>query len=213
NSTPPYTSWTTAADSIQKCINICVDGDTIYVANGIYKENLVINTAVSLIGSSMDSTVIDGRGMGDITINCNANLILQGFHLYGKASGLGGAVILSLDSLDIKNCIISDVSIGVVITTTPKLFIQNVIFTNLTRGISAGEADISNCLFFLSNASSRGILIDFAPTKISEIKNNLIITTSTDPDNGITLGGPKSVLIKNNLISGFTYNIYFDLLA
>ena len=54
---PPYTSWQTAADSIQKCINICVDGDTIYVANGIYKENLVINTAISLIGSSMDSTV------------------------------------------------------------------------------------------------------------------------------------------------------------
>ncbi|MBK7497929.1 MAG: hypothetical protein IPI19_02200 [Ignavibacteriales bacterium] len=32
-STPPYTSWQTAADSIQKCINICVDGDTVYVAN------------------------------------------------------------------------------------------------------------------------------------------------------------------------------------
>ena len=57
-STPPYTSWQTAADSIQKCINICVDGDTVYVANGVYKENLVINTAISLIGSSMDSTVI-----------------------------------------------------------------------------------------------------------------------------------------------------------
>jgi len=62
-STPPYTSWTTAADSIQKCINICVDGDTVYVANGVYKENLVINTAISLIGSSMDSTVIDGSGL------------------------------------------------------------------------------------------------------------------------------------------------------
>ncbi|MDP2362870.1 MAG: hypothetical protein Q8M94_03770, partial [Ignavibacteria bacterium] len=25
-STPPYTNWQTAADSIQKCINICVNG-------------------------------------------------------------------------------------------------------------------------------------------------------------------------------------------
>ncbi|HQF43317.1 MAG TPA: hypothetical protein PK073_10440, partial [Ignavibacteriaceae bacterium] len=31
SSTPPYTSWETASDSIQKCINLCVDGDTIYV--------------------------------------------------------------------------------------------------------------------------------------------------------------------------------------
>ncbi|MBI5662327.1 MAG: hypothetical protein HZC46_09290, partial [Ignavibacterium album] len=36
SSTPPYTSWATAADSIQKCINICEYGDTIYVANGVY---------------------------------------------------------------------------------------------------------------------------------------------------------------------------------
>mgnify|MGYP005838280831 CR=1 FL=1 len=42
-STPPYTSWETAADSIQKSINICVDGDTIVVVNGTYKESLVIN--------------------------------------------------------------------------------------------------------------------------------------------------------------------------
>ena len=38
-STPPYTSWETAADSIQKCINFSVDGDTIIVANGVYHES------------------------------------------------------------------------------------------------------------------------------------------------------------------------------
>ena len=61
-SAPPYTSWETAADSIQKCINICVDGDTVFVANGIYKENLIVNRAISLIGGSMDSTIISGVG-------------------------------------------------------------------------------------------------------------------------------------------------------
>ena len=42
-STPPYTSWQTAADSIQKCINFSFDGDTIIVANGVYHESLVVN--------------------------------------------------------------------------------------------------------------------------------------------------------------------------
>ncbi|MFZ2865614.1 MAG: hypothetical protein WA440_12745, partial [Ignavibacteriaceae bacterium] len=41
-STPPYTSWQTAADSIQKCINICSFGDTVYVANGVYKEQVIM---------------------------------------------------------------------------------------------------------------------------------------------------------------------------
>jgi len=50
SSTPPYTTWGTAADSIQKCINFSVDGDTIIVANGVYKEKLIINRVLNLLG-------------------------------------------------------------------------------------------------------------------------------------------------------------------
>jgi hypothetical protein len=46
-SIPPYTSWENAADSIQKCINISVFGDTIYVANGVYEEQVVMIPGLS----------------------------------------------------------------------------------------------------------------------------------------------------------------------
>ncbi len=78
-STPPYTSWKTAADSIQKCINICVDGDTIIVANGVYKENLVIYTLIYLAGSSMDSTIIDGTGLENYTVHYRNNGTIKHF--------------------------------------------------------------------------------------------------------------------------------------
>ncbi|NUN10983.1 MAG: hypothetical protein HUU54_17540 [Ignavibacteriaceae bacterium] len=56
---PPYTSWATASDSIQKCINVCVPGDTIYVGNGVYKEKLTLIHKLALIGSGWDSCVVD----------------------------------------------------------------------------------------------------------------------------------------------------------
>jgi len=61
SNTPPYTSWATAADSIMSAINISVFGDTIYVANGIYKERIDMIPGLSLIGAGMDSCVIDTR--------------------------------------------------------------------------------------------------------------------------------------------------------
>jgi hypothetical protein len=62
-SIPPYTSWETAADSIQECINICVFGDTIYVANGVYEEQVVMIPGLSLIGAGSDSCWIDTRDL------------------------------------------------------------------------------------------------------------------------------------------------------
>ncbi|MDP3830042.1 MAG: hypothetical protein Q8Q47_02155, partial [Ignavibacteriaceae bacterium] len=52
---PPYTSWATASDSIQKCINISSFGDTIYVGNGTYIEQVFMIHGLSLIGSGWDS--------------------------------------------------------------------------------------------------------------------------------------------------------------
>ncbi|NLH60419.1 MAG: hypothetical protein GX452_03350, partial [Ignavibacteriales bacterium] len=84
SSTPPYTSWETASDSIQKCISICVDGDTVIVANGVYKESLIINPAITLIGSSMDSCIIDGRGLALITISLEDHGYISGIHIIGR---------------------------------------------------------------------------------------------------------------------------------
>ena len=83
SSTPPYTSWQTAADSIQKCINICSIGDTVYVANGNYKELIVMVPGLSLIGAGMDSCILD---MTDRTTYVNAvtmkdSCLIEGFNI------------------------------------------------------------------------------------------------------------------------------------
>ncbi len=91
NSKPPYTSWATAADSIQKAINICKPGDTVYVGNGVYKQRVFINNGITLIGSGMDSCIIDTREMEKqwsiIDIVGWANV--SGFSLFSSTKGGG----------------------------------------------------------------------------------------------------------------------------
>ncbi len=214
-STPPYTSWATASDSIQKCINICQNGDTVFVANGVYKENLVINTEIALIGSSMDSTLIDGRGLGDITVNVNTLLKIENFNIYGKGNGIGNA--FAIRALSISNCKISETGIGVSCVNAP-LNASNLYMKNLRRGFSLASAvnpfiyNISDCVINLNNSDATGVGISFAENATAYINNNIIIFDHqfNNPSNGIYLGLPRKVYIDNNLISGFIPNVFID---
>ena len=213
-STPPYTSWETAADSIQKCINICVDGDTVYVANGIYKENLTINTQIFLSGMSMDSTLIDGTGLVDKTLNFVSEGKIENFNIYGK--GTTGACIWANEFIEIKNCRLSNTGIGVVIFRRSSI-VNNIIMKDLTRGYDAGCSSgsciniLTNCVMFLDRENSMGALISIGGDY--NINNNIILYTGSifnNPRNGISIGAPRKVHINNNLISGFTNNIFTD---
>jgi hypothetical protein len=60
----PYTTWATAADSIQKCVNISQRGDTIYVGTGVYREYIHnITSFLTIIGEEMESTIINCSGI------------------------------------------------------------------------------------------------------------------------------------------------------
>jgi len=47
--------------TIQEAINAASDGDTVFVRNGTYYEQVVISKTVSLIGETKETTVIDGN--------------------------------------------------------------------------------------------------------------------------------------------------------
>ncbi len=216
--TPPYTSWQTAADSIQKCIKICGDGDTIYVANGIYKEDLVINTAISLIGSSMDSTVIDGRGMGDFTVIFNVSGLIENFNIMGKGEDfLTSRVIRSTNQtslLFMSNCRLSQSGVGVSMVGGD-VIAEKIYMTNLGRGFNLFGVNvnrINNCIIILANENSNSINIGFSPNILNYLTNNIILNFADNhvSDEGIYCGLPKKVYIYNNLISGFGVNLYMD---
>ena len=85
SNTPPYLTWETAADSIMSAINVSSFGDTIYVANGVYEEQVVMIPGLSLIGAGMDSCVIDTRALvnsnGFISVDVSDSCLFQGFQI------------------------------------------------------------------------------------------------------------------------------------
>ena len=67
--------------SIQEAIDApeTWNGHRIFVEEGIYYENLVIDKSLSIIGENKNATIIDGSGVGDVTTLIASNIIITGF--------------------------------------------------------------------------------------------------------------------------------------
>ncbi|MBK9098215.1 MAG: hypothetical protein IPM14_08910 [bacterium] len=136
-SIPPYTSWETAADSIQKCINICVFGDTIYVANGVYEEQVVMIPGLSLIGAGMDSCVIYLSATGIPAVQIKDTCLLKGFKiLLPNTLNTWG---IQANQNGYGSCITSNrivnASLGIYIRYSNPLVYNNLLENIKTRGV------------------------------------------------------------------------------
>ena len=157
-STPPYTSWATAADSIQKCINICNFGDTVYVANGIYKEKIIMTRGLALIGGGIDSCIIDTRQLPftspHVSLIGNDSCYIEGFHIFNynedigtgirqknsnikfckvEFAGVGIDASTSIPNFkDVAYCSINNVKYGIICYQGSALITNNIILANIT---------------------------------------------------------------------------------
>ncbi len=64
---------------IQDAINDSSDGDMVFVFNGTYVENVVVDKSIDLIGEDKNSTVIDGSGVGDVVYISADKVNVTGF--------------------------------------------------------------------------------------------------------------------------------------
>ena len=209
-SQPPYTSWETAADSIQKCINICVYGDTIIVANGVYHESLVVNKYLWLIGSSMDSTTVDGTGLANTSIDFQSDAHISFFTIIGKGEGIVNTRCIgaNLTNVGVKYCRILNATTGVGLVWSSSV-VDQCIITSVRDGFSTYCA-IDTCNPIIKNSF---ILVDVFDSYAiltgdgeNNIFNNLIIGIN-DPLKGIGNFFATKINIVGNTISGFDQNI------
>jgi parallel beta-helix repeat protein len=86
---------------IQWAIDNASDGDTVFVYNGTYYENVVVNKGINLTGISWVNTTIDGGGIGDVVRIVNNSITMTNFTVVNGGSSSDDAGI-KLDQ--VENC-------------------------------------------------------------------------------------------------------------
>lgn len=128
NFTYPYMNVTSALEN-------ALSGDTIFVRNGTYFENIVVTKSVSLIGEDVDHTIIDGfQGGTIITVTAANKVNIQGFTLQNSGSDqYDSAIHLQTSSgCFVANNKIVKNNIGVLLnlSSTGNVILDNVISSN-----------------------------------------------------------------------------------
>ena len=192
--------------SIQKAIDNASNGDTIFVLSGLYKEKIVIDKSIKLIGSSAKNTTISGFYQDNIFTNDvpetnfvvtikSDNVTFRGFNITSHGA-------YSDSSKNFRACA------GVKIRNNKNIILSDNIFYKLGGyggggGILALKTSnilISNNSF--NNVGGVGLVVDSVNNSI--IMNNNFIDNSIY---GIWLSQLNEVNIYNNLIEGSEFGI------
>lgn len=77
-----------SGESIQEAINNANVGDTIIVTQGTYKQwCIVVNKTLTIVGESLENTIIDGNGTADVIFQVTANdAVIENFTLRNTAT-------------------------------------------------------------------------------------------------------------------------------
>jgi parallel beta-helix repeat protein len=172
---------------IQDAINTSNDGDTVFVYNGTYYENVVVNKTINLIGEDRDSTVIDAGGSWDSgdTVRILVNHVnISGFTITGSGSDFedAGLELNIIFHCNISNNnITSNLNYGLYIYFSSNISIINNNVTNNKHGIYL-ESGINNSIIgntLIQNVDNGVFLSSSSKNKVAyNFVNNNNITTS-----------------------------------
>jgi parallel beta-helix repeat protein len=166
-----------AYTSIQDAINAANPGNTVFVYNGIYFENVVLNKTITLTGEDRDNTIINGGGSGNVVYVNVSWVNITGFTITGSGSSPGNA---GINLENIQNC---------------RIF-ENIASNNLV-GIHIDDSDLNSITDNKASNNGVGISIYYMSTNNSIIGNN----ASSNSENGIQIFSSNGNYISDNTAS------------
>lgn len=217
--------------TIQEAINDASDGDTIFVFNGTYYENVVVNKSVSIIGESRGGTVVDGNNSTKPVMWIQAdNVSISEFCLRNASGGGQGILVQNSPNVVITHNLVHSTTFGITVQGCSNTTISD---NNLTDNYGHGlELDWSNNLDVLDNCisgnSNEGIYVydcqncsiggntvsgnHWSGVLIQSGSGNLLnhnTVTNNGPIGGVWLfDGTTNNMITSNIVSNNSRGIY-----
>jgi parallel beta-helix repeat protein len=162
--------------TIQAAINIASSGDTILVASGTYRENLIINKSLSIVGENRTTTIIDGNGSDNAVSISSGNV--------------------SIESLTITNTALGHSGVGIHVSRSTGVVVGDTEITNTNNGLTL---DLSSNGAFSNDVianNTNGIMISGSSSNV--FSNNIL--------SGNSLGVIFNGYLYNNMFSGNTFS-------
>jgi parallel beta-helix repeat protein len=165
--------------TIQDGIDNAYEGYAVYVYNGTYYENVLINKTINLDGENKTITIIDGNNMGHVIDISVPDVRVSGFTIQnsGNIPFDSGIKTRSLNSnVIIKNNIIQDNDLGVFLNYAYEQsgnIVEDNLIQNNNDGIYAHWANNNNIKNnIIQNNTGDGI--EFECSQFATISNNII---------------------------------------
>ena len=142
---------------IQDAIDDAGNGDTIFVYNGTYNENIVIDISVNLIGENRDNTVIDGGSSGNTIKIVYDNVSVTSFTI--QHGGIGVYAVQSSNHSIYGNKIIDNWEGIGFLQSSGSTVSSNIISSNFFEGINPIKSSSINIIGNTINDNLQGIFL------------------------------------------------------
>ena len=205
------------------------NGSIIFVFNGYYPENIIINKAISIIGENKNYTIIDGLNNANVLNVVDNNTSIKNFTIKnsGGYKNNAGIYINSIYN-NVENCLIFNTKSGIILNNSSNNNIKNSIFHTNGEGIFINSSNynfISECYFKYNSLGiniekSENIIINNSYATINGIGffindssnidiNKCALFNNNDNQGGIFLNICNNISIYNSIIrhNGFGINI------
>jgi parallel beta-helix repeat protein len=135
---PPSLSIPPDYQEIQEAINNAMDGDTVFVGNGAYYENVIVNKSVALIGENTNTTVVDGSSTGSVVNVTASEVNITGFTIQRSGDSYldcGISVCPLSTSNNISRNFITKNSQGIYLNSSSENLVSDNIVSNNSIGL------------------------------------------------------------------------------
>lgn len=193
--------------TIQDAINNATEGDKIFVYNGTYYENVLVNKGVSLVGEDRYLAIVDGNQAGSVISVMSDNVSLEGFTIKrsGSRSDNSGIFINRANGNYIRDNIVINNNYGISLYYSDDNMISDNTITDNMDGI--------NFYSSISNAVSGNTITDNMNGIIFYYSTSNVVSRNTLTQNnyGVLLfHSRENVFFYNNLVENlqqaYTYN-------